>query len=88
MITDFFLDIGMSLIGWVLSWMVAPEGGFDFLADVATIIAPVFANIHGLGAWVPWPLVVTVVGSIFTLWAVFALVKFVTWVKSLFWAGS
>lgn len=89
MITDSFFDLGLAFIGWVLDLFgdAGPEIT-DAVGGFAVILAQVLSGAAGLGAWVPWLLIVGVVGTIFTLWGIFTLVKFVTWVKSLFWAGS
>ncbi len=90
MIPDFFLDLAMGFIGWVLDLFPADTGddAVSFIDGFADILTVVLSNAAGLGAWVPWVLVVPVVGTIVTLWGVFTLVKFVTWVKGLFWASS
>lgn len=88
MIIEWLLELGLGFVSWLLDLMVAPDGAFDFLSDVATWIGPIFAGIHGMGAWVPWPIVVVVVGAIFALWIALVGVKAVAWLKGLFWAGS
>lgn len=51
----------------------------DWLDGFAGLFADVAAACYGLGAWVPWWLVIGAVTATFSIWSVGLLVKAVRW---------
>lgn len=82
MITEWFISLGVGIADWFLGLFGEDEppvwldGIADFFADLATRAA-------GLGAWIPWPLFVTVATFVLALWSVFWIVKGVRWIWGL-----
>lgn len=83
MITQWFLDMGVGMAGWFLDLFPADFEVPDWFLGFTAIVNQIFSNAVGLGAWVPWPLVLLVVGFIFTVWGAGLLIKFVRWLIGL-----
>lgn len=83
MITDFFITVGTGFMGWILDMFPADFEVPDWLVGFATMVNEIFANAVGLGAWVPWPFVLLVVGSIVAVWVVGLVIKFARWLLGL-----
>lgn len=88
MIVDFFLEVGIGILGWILDLMVMPGGGIDFVAQASAVTASVFVNIGGLSVWIPWGVITGTVTLIFGLWLTFVGLKFITWLKNLMGMGG
>jgi len=78
-IVEWLAEIGANLGLWVISWFDGIEIP-DWFGMFAELLAQVLASAAGMGAWVPWGLLFSVVGAVFTLWGIIILVKAVRWV--------
>lgn len=83
MITLFFIHLGGAIADWFLSLFPADFVVPDWFANFSDMVNPIFANAYGLGAWIPWPFVLIVVGFILTLWFTGLVIKFVRWLIGL-----
>lgn len=83
MIWAWLLDVARGFIGWVLDLFPSDWELPDWFTGLADTAAEVIGNAAGLGAWVPWGIVLTVVGATFVLWTVGLIIKFVRWVVGL-----
>jgi hypothetical protein len=81
-ITDWIIGLASGFVGWVMGFLGTADPP-AFVSTVATFIGTLLTSVAGLGAWVPWPLVLAVAGANLGLWVVFALVKGIRWVVGL-----
>lgn len=79
MIPDLFIDLGVAVGTWFLGLFPSDFEAPEWISGLAGLVNEVFANAVGMGAWVPWPFVLLVVGSIVTVWLIGLFVKFVRW---------
>jgi len=83
MVSDFFMGLGEQLITWALGlWPVGftlPEWFLGF----AGLVSQVLTGAVGMGVWIPWASIFTVVGATFALWGIGLLLKFARWVVGL-----
>lgn len=83
MIVSFFLDVALGLAGWVLDMFPADFEVPEWLTGFAVLVNEIFGNAVGMGAWVPWPFVLLVIGSVLTMWAIGFGIKFARWLIGL-----
>ena len=81
MIIEWLLDLFSGFIDWVLSLVTFDVP--DWLEGLAGTVAGVINAGAGLGAWVPWPLVLLVVGGTFTIWGAGLFIKAARWLLGL-----
>lgn len=78
MIVEWFASLGVTVATFVLSWFDGIEVP-TWLDDFAGIIAQVIAGGAGMGAWIPWALLWSVLAAVFALWLIGFTVKGVRW---------
>lgn len=82
MISEFFINLGASIVAWFLS-LFGTDPIPTWLADLAPMITELWARVEGLGAWLPLGLLGTVSVGLLLLWAAFWLVKGIRWLWGL-----
>lgn len=83
MITEWFLQLAANVTTWFIGLWPAAASVPTWITGAAGYVQNVINSGAGLGAWIPWPLVIGVatfqVGTWFALWVV----KVVRWVIGL-----
>lgn len=87
MVTDWILDTLTSFWEWLCSVLPAPEVP-EWWGTLTTAIDTVNSHITGLGAWLPFPVLRTVVAAVATLMLVSLGLKIARIVASFFTAGG
>tara|TARA_R110002124_G_scaffold225554_1_gene390888 strand:+ start:4760 stop:5029 length:270 start_codon:yes stop_codon:yes gene_type:complete len=82
MITEWLLDLFLSLMEWFASQLPTDDPP-AFLSDVAGFVDEIAGMAAGLGAWVPWSYLGVVASSILILWLVLVSVKGLRWLWGL-----
>ena len=82
MITEWIMSIGVSIAEWFISLFGTGEPP-EWLSTITTWLGTLMASVVGLGAWVPWGLLITVSTGVFAVWLIGFLVKGVRWLIGL-----
>lgn len=82
MIIEFFIDIWESLCTWFIS-LFGTDDAPAWLSQLSGMVHEMYLRASGLGAWFPFALLGTVIGSYVTTWLVIWLVKGVRWLWGL-----
>ena len=82
MITEWFVSLGTGTVGWFLSLFGTADPP-AFITAVGTFIAGILESAAGLGAWIPWALVLTIAGVNLALWGIGLTVRVVRWLVGL-----
>lgn len=77
MIVEWLFSLGAGLGEWVLSWLTFDIP--DWFDTFTGIFAQIFASAVGLGAWVPWEVLTTMLATVFSLYGIILLIKAVRW---------
>lgn len=87
MIVKWFLELIASFLNWLLSLLPTFEIP-SWMGDVAGVVGMVFGFADSMSAWFPGPLVLTVVLTVLSVWAVSFAIKIARIVASFFTAGG
>jgi hypothetical protein len=77
-ITAWFIGIGTGFVDWFLGLFGTADPP-AFIVQATDFVAGLLSSAAGLGAWIPWALVLAVAGFNFLLWATGFGVKAVRW---------
>lgn len=83
MIVDFALDTAEDFVSWLVGLFPADFEVPEWLIGLASLVGQVLAGASGMGVWVPWALIITVVAGTYVLWSAGFLVKFARWLLGL-----
>ena len=83
MITDWLIDVGRQLMAWLLGLFPADWQVPDWLTGLSTQLGVVLAGAAGMGVWIPWALIFTVVTATFVLWTLGLTLKLARWLLGL-----
>lgn len=74
MITQFFLDLGASIVNWLASlfppWQVPSQ-----VTGLPGMLSQLLAGMGGLGGWIDWGVVSAAVGVAVSTWIVCLVIK-------------
>lgn len=87
MVTSWFLDVLSGFWAWLIESFPAPDPP-EWWDTVQGAIDTVNDHITGLGAWLPFPLLRTVLGTVFALLLISLAIKIVRIVASFLTAGG
>lgn len=82
MIVEWFLDLWANFVEWIMSFFGELELPDWFLTGTSSVLS-VINNGAGLGAWVPWGIVVGAVTVTFVIWFAGFGLKFARWLIGL-----
>lgn len=83
MIPDAVVRLGVSLLGWIAGlFPPAPDSLEDTLSEGHGMWADLLTSFDGLGAWVDWAWVLTIVGLAVSIYLVMFVVKLLRAVAS------
>lgn len=82
MISEWFLSIAAGIQEWFLGLFGEDEPP-EWLDGVAAFVSDIIARAAGLGAWVPFPLLGSMLAGVLAIWAGFWLVKGIRWIWGL-----
>lgn len=82
MITEWFISIGQAIADWFLGLLGTADAP-DYITSVGTFIGGILSSAQGLGAWIPWALVIVVAGINLALWLTGFGVKALRWLVGL-----
>ena len=83
MVVDLFLEAFAHIQVFFIEMMgqTAPPA---WTGTVGVFVGGLLQSAKGLGAWIPWTLVITVASFNLSLWALFLVIKAVRWIIGLF----
>ncbi|SEH84155.1 MULTISPECIES: hypothetical protein [unclassified Leifsonia] len=83
MITEWFLSLAGGFITWLIGLFPPATAVPDWITSAAGYVQNVINSGAGLGAWIPWPLVIGVGGFQLALWFGLWSVKVIRWLVGL-----
>ena len=83
MVVDFFLEVFMKLQVFFIELMGKTDPP-PWAGTVGVFIGGLLQSAKGLGAWIPWTLVITVATFNLSVWGLFLILRGIRWVVGLF----
>lgn len=83
MITSWFISMGTGIADWFIGLFGTADPP-DFIVQATSFVGTLLQSAAGLGAWIPWAVVLTVAAINFALWATGFGVKALRWLVGLF----
>jgi hypothetical protein len=81
-ISEWFIGLALTIQEWFLG-LFGDDPVPTWITEPATFLAEISARVSGLGAWFPFPLLFTMIGTLLAAWLGFWLVKGIRWLWGL-----